>query len=71
MMSTKNHDEDTSRPPASRSQTRRQTLVAEVISTGSRGFECTIFPEDAEGLDLMTRWITADEASFVALDDVR
>lgn len=70
-MSTNSHNEDTSRLPVTRTQSRPQPLVAEVVSTDSHGLECTIFPEDAEGLDLMTRWITADEGAFVALEDVR
>lgn len=57
------------RRPSGRSQEER--LLAEVVGSSERGAECTIYPADAEGMDLMTRWITASEGSFVSLQDVR
>lgn len=70
-MSTSSPSKDERRPPAERSYTTPQPLVAEVVSDDAQRSECTLFPADAEGLDLMTRWITAGEGSFVSLEDVR
>lgn len=33
--------------------------------------ECTLAPRDAEGVELMSRWITAAEGSFVAVEEMR
>lgn len=33
--------------------------------------ECTLAPTDAEGIELMSRWISAKADSFVALEDMR
>lgn len=35
------------------------------------GSACTIFPRGATEADLVTTWITAEEGSFLALDDAR
>lgn len=35
------------------------------------GDECTVFPADADDEALITTWMTADEGSFVPLDDLR
>lgn len=63
-----NPAEEGARRPSGRSQDG--ALIAEVVGSGERGAECTIYPADAEGMDLMTRWITASEGSFVRLEDV-
>lgn len=70
-MSTSSPSEDDRGLPSERRHTKPEPLVAEVIAADTQQSECTIFPADAEGLDLMTRWITAGEGSFVGLDDVR
>jgi hypothetical protein len=33
--------------------------------------ECTIFPLDATEDELLTTWVSAEEGSFVALDEMR
>lgn len=33
--------------------------------------ECTIFPSDADEIDLLTMWISAEEGSFVDLAEMR
>jgi hypothetical protein len=45
-------------------------LVARVEETDG-GSECTLFPADAEGEELVTTWMTASEDSFVELADCR
>ncbi|MFB6270477.1 MAG: hypothetical protein ABEH83_11060 [Halobacterium sp.] len=35
------------------------------------GRRATLFPVDAEGDELVTHWLTADESDFVALADCR
>lgn len=64
-----NPAEEGARRPSERS--RDEALIAEVIGSDGHDAECTIYPADAEGMDLMTRWITAAEGSFVRLEDVR
>lgn len=46
-------------------------LAAQVVVSGDGPAECTIYPADTSGIELMTTWITAEEGSFVGLDDVR
>lgn len=70
-MPTYTQDEDERRLPVADEQGGAGPLAAEVVATDTEGFECTIYPVDAEGLDLMTRWITAEEGSFVNVEDVR
>ncbi|MFB6071283.1 MAG: hypothetical protein ABEJ76_09685 [Halanaeroarchaeum sp.] len=41
------------------------------IETYQDGATCTIFPRDAGEDELVTTWITAEEGSFVGLDDWR
>lgn len=43
------------------------TEICAIVDESGEHTECTLFPEDAEGVTLMSRWITADEGSFVAL----
>lgn len=33
--------------------------------------ECTVFPRDCDDEEIVTRWITAHEGSFVSLDSQR
>ena len=33
--------------------------------------ECTIFPTDCSDEEILTRWITAEGDSFVAVDEMR
>jgi hypothetical protein len=42
--------------------------VWEVTATED-GVELTMYPPNATGLDLMTRWLTAAEGSWVSLVD--
>ncbi|WP_129113258.1 DUF7511 domain-containing protein [Halegenticoccus tardaugens] len=46
-------------------------LTAKIVELDDESVECTIYPPDATGMDLMTTWITAGEGSFVDLDSVR
>jgi hypothetical protein len=42
-----------------------------VVPTDDQPAECTIFPVDASEDELVTTWISAEDGSFVALDDMR
>lgn len=33
--------------------------------------QCTIFPRESTGIDRMATWVTAQEGSFVRLDEMR
>lgn len=46
-------------------------LRADVTEREGRPDECTIWPQDASGKALLTRWIAAEEGSFVALSEMR
>jgi hypothetical protein len=46
-------------------------LVATVVTYDDSPDECTIYPADANDADIVTRWISAAEGSFVALADSR
>mgnify|MGYP000574834820 CR=1 FL=1 len=46
-------------------------LAAEVVVSQDGPAECTLFPADATGLARLTTWITAEEGSFVSLEDRR
>lgn len=43
-------------------------LVARVTTTDDGRDQCTIHPEAATEREVTTRWITADEGSFVELE---
>ena len=45
-------------------------LVARVVHYET-GDELTLFPVSAGGADLMSRWLTAEEGSWVELDEMR
>jgi hypothetical protein len=46
-------------------------FAAEIVVTRGQPAECTLYPADAEGMELMTSWITAREGSFVRLERMR
>jgi hypothetical protein len=46
-------------------------LRAEIVEYDDAPNECTIFPTDAQEWELMTRWITAAEGSYVDLEAMR
>lgn len=48
-----------------------QELAAEIVIYGDKPAECTIHPPDARGVELLTAWITAEEGSFVSVEDIR
>lgn len=41
------------------------------VTETERGLELTLFPAAAEGVDLMTRWMTAGEGSWVSVEEMR
>ncbi len=49
----------------------RQVDVRAVVEQQDGGVECTLYPNDADRVALMSRWITAGEGSFVALSEMR
>jgi len=58
--------EDESDPDRSRTN-----VVATVERSDDGPDECTLFPCNVDGLDLMTTWMTAREDSFVDLESMR
>lgn len=46
-------------------------LAATLETTDDGSVECTLYPFAAEGLDLMSQWITARDEAFVRLRDAR
>lgn len=42
-----------------------------IVERDDGRIECTVYPHDCDDEDIVTRWITADERSFVDLDVVR
>lgn len=49
----------------------RDVGIQAVVERRDAGTQCTLHPTDAEGVELMSRWMTADEGSFVALTEMR
>lgn len=47
------------------------SLAAEIVVSRDHPAECTLYPADASGMELMTSWITAREGSFVSLERMR
>jgi hypothetical protein len=45
-------------------------LVARMVHYET-GDELTLFPASAQGVDLMTRWLSAEAGSWVSLDEMR
>lgn len=60
-------DFDDSRPAPGRTA----DLTAVVVERDSDCDECTIYPRDVSDDDLVTRWISAEEDSYVSLDEMR
>ena len=48
-----------------------EALVAEVVVSRTGSAECTIYPRELPGAARLTTWITAEEGSFVPLDEMR
>lgn len=46
-------------------------LTATVVEYDSQPDECTIYPKGASDEALMTEWITAEQGSYVALEEMR
>ncbi|RXK46612.1 DUF7511 domain-containing protein [Halorientalis pallida] len=46
-------------------------IAAEIVVSRGQPAECTLYPADASGIELMSTWVTAREGSFVSLDTVR
>ncbi|USZ67239.1 hypothetical protein NGM10_10910 [Halorussus salilacus] len=46
-------------------------LTAVVVEYDLGPDECTVYPRKADDQTLMTEWITAEEGSYVALDEMR
>ncbi|MFC4552909.1 MULTISPECIES: DUF7511 domain-containing protein [Halorussus] len=51
----------------------RLTGPEELLATfaGTRGEECTLYPEDAAASRPLTEWITAESGSFVTVSQMR
>lgn len=45
------------------------TYQAEIVGYDEEPDLCTIYPEDCSDRDLLTTWISAEEGSFLPLDD--
>ncbi|MFD1685450.1 DUF7511 domain-containing protein [Halobellus litoreus] len=50
---------------------REQVLLARVEEYDDDPDECTIYPANATATELPTTWVTAEEGSFVSLDEMR
>jgi hypothetical protein len=46
-------------------------LRADVTERDDAPDECTLWPHNASGSALLTEWITAEEGSFVSLEEMR
>jgi hypothetical protein len=46
-------------------------LVAEVVASRTGSAECTIYPRELPEAARLTTWITAEDGSFVPLDEMR
>jgi len=68
MSSAESRDDDRELGGSRDGATRR--LVARVVHYET-GDELTLFPPDAGGCDLMSCWLTAEEESWVELDEMR
>lgn len=60
-------DASTDEPPTG----RPGDLAAAVVEYDDGPDECTIYPADASADALVTEWLTAEEGSFVDLDETR
>lgn len=64
------HDHATA-PQESDAKTSSVSLDSIVVSNDDEPDECTLYPREATGIDLMTRWMTAREGSYVDLESAR
>lgn len=64
-------DRSSALAPDESDESRAGTLAAVVEERDSAPDECTIYPVDAADEELVTKWITAEEGSFVELDAMR
>ncbi|MFC7082220.1 DUF7511 domain-containing protein [Halorussus caseinilyticus] len=46
-------------------------LTAVVVERDSESDQCTLYPTGASDEALVTEWITAEEGSFVSLEEMR
>lgn len=47
----------------------RQRLRVRYTTTGDDRTQCTLFPADVPPVERLTRWITAEEGSFVDTEE--
>ena len=52
-------------------ESRAPRLEAVVERYDGRSDQCTIYPADAEEMERMTTWITAEDPAFVAVSQLR
>lgn len=50
---------------------RSVSITAKIVPARGGTAECTLYPPDVSGVELMTTWITAGEDSFVSLEEMR
>lgn len=58
-------------PPDRRERPGDSVLVAILEGPPGRDRTCTLVPREAGEAQLMTQWVTADQGSFVELDEHR
>lgn len=63
-------DDTQERAPNAADAPERPYLMAEVVLSRNRPTECTISPVDADDFERMTTWITAEEGSFVSVEEM-
>lgn len=63
--------DDGTPPTADESSSDRCDLTAVVVEHDSRSDECTLYPRGASDETLVTEWMTAEEGSYVRLDEMR
>jgi len=62
---------ETSSRLAPEEQTPDGGLEHAVVENGADAMECTLYPRDCAEEALVTRWLTAQEGSYVSLDGMR
>ncbi|NEU55524.1 hypothetical protein [Halorussus sp. MSC15.2] len=62
---------DATPPTDDETPAHRDDLTAVVVEGDSRSDECTLYPRGASDEALVTEWITAEEGSYVRLDEMR
>ncbi|WP_137284440.1 DUF7511 domain-containing protein [Halorussus salinisoli] len=62
--------DDGTPPTDDASSDRLDALTAVVVEHDSQSDECTLYPDGASDEALVTEWITAEEGSYVALDEM-